>query len=370
MVVKIFKAAASFKAIGYNFRKLLSGKGELMKVSGFDALKALKEIRAEDYLNYLEAQSALNRNVKLPQFHAMISAPDSSYDKKELTKLAEKWLEAMGYGGQPYLLVFHRDTDQAHIHIVTTRVKRNGEKVDSAFEHKRAVRELNRLMQLDEAHQAQLDAGKALRYACSTRAQVLLLLEGMGHRCQEKDGQVILWKFGRPLFAIGEKRIAERLAAWSPDKGRALQLKAIIRKYQAVYDSSLRQETRNLTGGRAIPAKGYHSDLSDFLQKELGLQFVFHTAEGKPPYGYTIIDHTQKRVFKGSEVMKLSEFLSPGSAKTTLARETPSNDQSDGAQHDGIYLPPLRPYFTNDIDDQQIHGPRRRRQKKARTNTR
>src|ERR1700761_8510030 len=161
MIVRIFKPAASFAAVGYNLNKILKGKGEMMKVSGFDALKVLNEVRIEDYLNYLDAQSALNTRIKLPQFHAMISAPDSRYDKHKLTKLAQDWLKVMDYGDQPYLLVFHKDTDQAHVHIVTTRVKRNGDKVSDRFEHTRATQELNRLLQLDEAHQAQLNAGKA-----------------------------------------------------------------------------------------------------------------------------------------------------------------------------------------------------------------
>lgn len=371
MIVKIFKPAATFKAVFYNLNKVLKGGGELMKVSGFGLLKGFDEIRIEDYQNYLEAQTALNSNIRLPQFHAMISAPDSSCDKKKLTRLAEQWLKAIGYGEQPYLLVVHKDTDQAHIHIVSTRIDRNGKKISDRFEHKRAVLELNRLMQLDEKHQAQLDAGKVLQYRCSTKAQVLLLLEAMGYRCADKDGRVTLHKFGQPLFAIPEKRIADHLAAWSPDKNRARQLKAIIRIYQAMYDTSLSLQTKELAGGRRVPTGNYHSALSDYLHEKFALEFVFHASGDLPPYGYTIIDHTQKRVFKGSEVMKMGEFVSPKiSPMIVTSTDQAQRNQTVAETQKGIYTPPLRPYFTNDIDDQQIHGPRRRRQRKARTNTR
>lgn len=370
MIVKIFKPVAEFKAVFYNLNKVLKGGGEVMKISGFGLLKGFDEVRIEDYRNYLEAQTALNSNIRLPQFHAMISAPDSSYDKQKLTKITIQWLEAMGYGDQPYLLVLHKDTDQAHIHIVSTRIDRKGEKIKDSFEHKRAIAELNRLMQLDEKHQAQLDAGKALRYHCSTKAQVLLLLEGMGYRCLEKDGRLVLCKFGKPLFAITDERMLQQLAGWAPDKARAVQLKAIIRKYQAIHDSTLKPETTPLAGGRTTTKTGYRTDLSDYLRKELGLQFIFHASGDKEPYGYTIIDHVQKRVFKGSEVMKLAEFIEPKAI--AIEPERPAVQAADAgnerpAEH---YAPPLQPYFTNDIDDQQIHGPRRRRQKKARTNTR
>ena len=37
---------------------------------------------------------------------------------------------------------------------------------------------------------------------------------------------------------------------------------------------------------------------------------IYHAKDGKPPYGYTIIDHAEKNVFKGGEVISLKELLS------------------------------------------------------------
>ena len=370
MIVKIFRAAASFKAITYNFDKIAKGQATLMKVSGFGALRQLQEVRPEDYRNYLEAQSALNRNVRLPQFHAMISAPDNSFDKDKMAKLAAQWLDLMGYKDQPYLLIHHRDTDQSHVHMVSTRVNRAGKKIDSAFEHRRGVADLNKLLQRDEAHQAQLDAGKALQYQCSTKAQIKLLLEGMGYHIAEKDSQFLLHKYGRHLFTILSRRVENRLAFFEPDKQRATQLKAIFHKYKMLYNPHPERSTVNLPGGRTSPTGPYRSDLGDFLKEKFGLELVFHATGEKQPYGYTIIDHTQQRVFKGSEVVKLADLIIQGS---TVSRTEHSTDKTEDTAVTNVSTPQLtyfRPYLTNDVDDQQIHGPRRRRQKKARTNTR
>lgn len=370
MIVKIFRAAATFKAITYNFDKIAKGQATLMKVSGFGALRQLFEIRPEDYRNYLEAKSGLNPNVRLPQFHAMISAPDNTFDKDKLAKLAGQWLEQMGYKDQPCLLVHHRDTDQSHIHIVSTRVDHRGKKIDSAFEHKRAIKQLNLLLQKDEAHQAQLDAGKALQYQCSTKAQILLLLEGMGYQVREKDSQLLLYKFGRQLFKVSEKRVEERIAAYMPDKQRALQWKAIFNKYRAIYNPVPERATLNLPGGRTSQTGPYRSDLSDFLRQEFGIEMIYHASGDHPPYGYTVIDHPQQRVFKGSEILKLATLASRDFEfiKNTTVDKT-AGETAEGYSK-GSHLTYFRPYLANDVDDQQINGPRRRRQKKARTNTR
>ncbi|WCT13342.1 relaxase/mobilization nuclease domain-containing protein [Mucilaginibacter jinjuensis] len=370
MIVKIFRASASFKAITYNFDKIAKGQATLMKVSGFGALRQLREVRPEDYRNYLEALSGLNRNVRLPQFHAMISAPDHSFDKDKLAQLAGQWLDRMGYKDQPYLLVHHRDTDQSHVHMVSTRVDRQGKKIDSAFEHRRAVNQLNQLLQKDEAHQAQLDAAKALQYQCSTKAQVLLLLEGMGYQVREKDNELLLYKFGRQLFAVSEQRVEERLSAYVPDKAQAIRWKAIFSKYREQFNAVPERATLNLPGGRTSQTGPYRSELGDFLRKEFGIEMIFHASGDKPPYGYTVIDHVQQRVFKGSEIMKLA-VLTGTEAGPSQSSSLPENStEAAEKQLKSNYLTYFRPYLSNDVDDQQIHGPRRRRQKKARTNTR
>ena len=368
MIVKIFEPQASFSAIGYNLNKVTAGKAELMKAIGFEGLSHLTDVRPMDYLHYLEARSTLNSRIKKPQFHAMISAPDASYGKKELTVLAQKWLKAMGYGDQPCLLVFHKDTDQAHIHLVTTRVDRDGRKIDSSFEHKRAITELNKLMKLDELHQAQLDAGKALTYACSTKAQISLLLEGLGYFVAVKDEGLLLSKFGKPLFVITTERLDKHLGGFVPDSKRAAQLKAIFRKYQAIYDPALKTELVNLSGGRQKETPRFHSDLSDFLRVTFGLELVFHASGDKPPYGYTIIDHARHRVFKGSEIIRLKDLIEPGLNITYQQQSDIGSTKAETIQKN--FGRSFQPFIANDVDDQQIHGPRRRRQKKSRTNTR
>ena len=49
-------------------------------------------------------------------------------------------------------------------------------------------------------------------------------------------------------------------------------------------------------------------ELRSMMKKKFGIDLIFHGSKDKP-YGYTIIDHQNKTVLKGGEVLKLKELL-------------------------------------------------------------
>ena len=315
MIVKILTSSASFNGVNYNANKVDRNKGELMKVANFGPLQGLGTLRPQDYINYLKLLSAQNKRISKPQFHAVISAKGKAYDKVSLTAIAEDWLKEMGYGKQPYLIVYHKDTENNHVHMVTTRVQRDGKKISSAFEKVRAVQNLNKVLGYDFA----------LQYSFSTRAQFLTLLENEGFLGIDPN----------------EKLIQAKINQYVPDKNRAAAIKAILEK------------VKNDPHFQSVLKEQYHIDL------------VFHAAEGKKPYGYTLIDHDEKKVFKGREVYLLKELLNEAGNKAFHHHEKRQADEYtvSPASIQSIWI-------ADDVDDQQIHGMKRKRQKKARTNTR
>ncbi len=277
-------------------------KGELMKVSGFGPLQGLHKLRPEDYKNYLKMISATNKAVKFPQFHAVISAEGKSYDKFALTEIAEQWLAAMGYGGQPYLIVYHHDTNNRHVHMVTTRVGKQGKKIRDSFENIRAIQQLNQILGIDEKHTAKVDTEKALTYQFATRAQFMMILESKAYVLKEVAGKFQVIKFGKQQGEVDLHLVEERLKNNQPDHNRKVQLKALFHKYAGLYAT-------DLTKGRT----GYTSEFSARLKQKFGIDLIFHASGDKLPYGYTIIDHAERSVFKGGEIMPLKELLAvPG----------------------------------------------------------
>ena len=53
-------------------------------------------------------------------------------------KIADKYMEGMGYGKQPYVVFKHEDIDRPHIHIVSIKVDADGKKIDEKNSKKRS----------------------------------------------------------------------------------------------------------------------------------------------------------------------------------------------------------------------------------------
>jgi hypothetical protein len=309
MIVKILASSASFSGVSYNTDKIGRGKGDLMKVSNFGPLQALEHLRPEDYKNYLKLLSAQNKRVKAPQFHAVISAKGNTYDKTALTEIAVLWLKSMGYGEQPFLIVYHNDTDNNHVHMVSTRIDRTGKTISSSFENNRAIQNLNKILGLDEKQSAKRDIEKALSYGFSTKAQFMMVLESQGYALREKDTALEVIKFGVKQGAVELKVIEESVKNYHPDQERKTQITAIFHKYAKIYNTALKPNGTPLAGEFQKKSNGFTSDFSACLKEKFGIGILFHASADKPPYGYSVIDHAGKTVFKGGEIMPLKEML-------------------------------------------------------------
>lgn len=307
MIAKILSSAAGFRAVEYNTDKISKDKGELMLTKNFGYLEPLSNLGPQDYINYLEGISSVNSKVKAPQFHATLSCKGSEYDKSQLTDLAVEWMNEMGYGKQPYLVIFHNDTGNNHVHIVSTRVDQNKyTKINDSFEKLKAVNVINKLIN-DVGHT--LDVQEAKEYNFSTEAQFKFLLEKKGYTFRDTENAFELIKFGKVLDSISKEEIKKLAKEKEVDLKRRNQIKAIISKYKNILDANLIPEYKKIAGDRSGELTGYSSQLSKHLKEKFGVELVFHFSSTKQPYGYTVFDHANKNVYKGGEVLPLSELI-------------------------------------------------------------
>ncbi|MBN3581093.1 relaxase/mobilization nuclease domain-containing protein [Algoriphagus aestuarii] len=309
MRAKILSSTSSFKGVTYNTNKTQNEKGELMRLRNFGYLQDTKEIGPNEVKNFLIAHSNRNSIVRDKQFHAMISCKEREYKKEELTDIAHEWVDKMGYGQNPFLIVFHKDTANNHVHIVSSRIDKDGKKINDSFEKIRAQEAINEIMRLNPKQEVKKASDALQEFSYSTKAQGMMLLENLGYKLKEKDQQLDLIKYGSVQGRIPISEINEKLQSYELDKTRANQLITILDKYSKIYKTDPIPLFEPKHGSVSDKHLGYRSDLGDFLSAKFGVQLIFHGKDAKTPYGYSLIDNSNKIVFKGSEVFPIKRLL-------------------------------------------------------------
>lgn len=71
-------------------------------------------------LRYLEPILEAIRRTTDTVFHASLnSSPGNKLTDEQLRVIANKYMQKMGYGDQPYIVFKHKDIDLKHLHIVS-----------------------------------------------------------------------------------------------------------------------------------------------------------------------------------------------------------------------------------------------------------
>ena len=123
MIATILPGSTNFHAVGYNERKVSKGVARLLEIQNFGALGTFGKPTSEELVRYLQEYSSRNSRIQKAQFHVAISCKGHEQSESELLEFAHQYLKEMGYGeaGQPLLVYSHHDTDNTHLHIVTSR---------------------------------------------------------------------------------------------------------------------------------------------------------------------------------------------------------------------------------------------------------
>jgi hypothetical protein len=309
MVVKIFDSNSSFNGVSYNTNKMEKDKGELMKTENFGYLQDIPNVMPEEYKNYLRAHSNTNSVVQDKQLHLTLSGKGREYNKNQLTDMADAFMKEMGYGDNPYMVVFHNDTANNHVHIVSSRINSEGKKINDSFEYKRAQAVMQKIINNNIGYSTINLVQKSFDYSISTVAQLKLLFEQNGYSVSYDDKAMTLRKYDDVQQVISMEKVNALIADSKKDNSRTVQLKAIINKYKGRADATVSVVYEPSKYQNVKKPIGYTSDLAKVLKDKLGLDIVYHGKKGLPPYGYSIIDHTNKTVFKGGEIMPLKDFI-------------------------------------------------------------
>ena len=301
MIATILPSSTTFHAVDYNERKVSEGVAELLEMKNFGSIGKIDPYTPDELKQYLIDYTQRNEYIKKPQFHLAISCRGDEYTQEQLLDIAHQYLKEMGYGeeGQPVLIYSHHDTDNNHLHIVTSRIAPDGHKIDHNQERIRSQEVINHIMGENQEQRASDAVKKAFDYRFSTVNQFKAILESSGYECYEKDDSLCIKRDGHVIDTLPMATVQSHLQSFEPDEKRRRQLRAILKKY------------RDMTADK--------DELRALMKEKFGIDLVFHGSKDKP-YGYTIIDHQTKTVFKGGNVWKLSELLQFQSKEERLHR--------------------------------------------------
>lgn len=138
MIAKISSTENLGGALGYNFKKVEKEEASVLLAQGLYQNKEGTYTMAEVFAD-MQALIPEKCRTKKTVFHCSLNPhPDEKLSDETLTLIAKDYMEALGYGKQPYIVFKHSDIAREHIHIVSLRVDSNRRKINDRFEKRRS----------------------------------------------------------------------------------------------------------------------------------------------------------------------------------------------------------------------------------------
>ena len=359
MVAKITIGSNLFGAIKYNADKVNEGKGQLLDTNKIfnDGTGKVDIVQA---LHDFERHMPNQMRTEKPVIHISLNPhPDDRLTDKELTEMAHEYMQRMGYGNQPYIIVKHEDIDRHHLHIVSVRVDEQGKRINSDFTHKRSlaiVQDFERRFNLHKGekrenkqqnplHPVNPDIGDIKKqvgntvkavfstYQFQTIGELRALLSLYNLTVEEVRGNAKGEDYNGLVYSVIDK---EGNKLGNPFKSslfgksvgyEALQKKAAFSK-KNIKEKNLTEPTKKSLE-YALRRTYDREELVQML-KVKGIDCVFRYTDKGRLYGATFIDHRTHCVLNGSRMGK--EF-----SANALEQHfnTPIEEQQPFREHEG-----------------------------------
>ena len=343
MIVTKHKSVSGgrFPAVGYNEDKIAKGVATLMAMDNVsDELRCKVEAlhcfgldaRAE-IDRYLKDRSQTYGNSRTTRFqlHLSASIQGRAMSAEELTDFARELMKGIGYGRQPYFVYSHHDTGNNHVHIVTTRIQPNGKPIPEHQDYIILNDCANRILASDIGK----DIDRIFSYDYETEGQFANIVRAHGYKLEKTADGYRLFKGGANAGSIADSDIlSHRTEKSRKRKERAMQLKAIIKKYKdEIAQGKIPKPEPEKTKGRkrkpvtekvnadirkildseskplSVENQEKIQQLIDILKTRFGIDVFFQKDRNGQVRGYGLVDHSGKIALDGSKVMKLSELI-------------------------------------------------------------
>lgn len=339
-MVAIIKTGSSIHNIfNYNENKLKEGKAELIGEGNYPIDAA--DLSISMRLNRLLKQNALNENVKRNSVHITLNfdPSESSISNEKLMRIAESYMQKIGFAHQPYLVYRHYDAGHPHIHLVSVKVREDGSRIDmhniGKNQSEAARREIEKSFDLVKAEgrknsietklspivlsavqygkmQSKKAMGNVLKnvllqynYGSLTELNAVLKLYNVLADRGNEDSRV--FKSGGLVYRIlDENGRPMGVPIKASDFYSCPTLKFLNKRFELNNASSRVSEKKRVKN--KIDLAFFDKDISLLKMLEVlkrdGIDTVLRKSTEGKIYGITYVDHTTKCVFNGSSLGK------------------------------------------------------------------
>ncbi len=336
MVAKIKTGRSILGAINYNEHKVRLGKAELILAQGY--LKEPPDLSFSDKVNRLTDLTKRNERTQVNALHVSLNfAVGESLDKWTLQQIADEYMEGLGFGKQPYLVYQHYDAGHPHLHLVSTNIKPDGERISFHLLANKASEQSRKQVELNHGLVKAEDQGKAQHNIKSLSLEQLAYGKSDTKRAITNVVSEVLrtYKFTSiPEFnavlngfnvmadrGSKESRMYEKngLVYWALD-GKGGKIGVPI-KASSIYGKPTLKTLEGRFALNEVLRKSLKEQvkqaIEDLLNKPIGktefqlkvkeqnIEAIFRHSEDGRLYGVTFVDHKTKAVFNGSDLGKI-----------------------------------------------------------------
>lgn len=369
MVAKIHLGNSLYGALRYNGEKINKEHGRVLDTNKIynDGSGTINIHRAfEDFKRWMPAHTKTEK----PMMHISLNPhPDDRLSEGQYAQLAHEYMERMGFGEMPYIIVKHEDIDRRHIHIVALRVRPDGTAIsdqNNFYKSKDICRELEKKYGLKPAERQKITPDMTItkldpngdikrqvanvvkmvgmRWKFQTMGEFNAILGLYNVKCEQTDGRVNGREYhGLVYFALDDNGNVIASPFKASRLGKFSSRTAIESRFERAEEKTDIRTTKRIVTDVMTQSSGK----DDFIAKlkEKGIDLVLrYTDEGRI-YGATFIDHNTMTVLNGSRLGKefsanaLENWFSNGQ-KPIVAQHRPDNSQQQSQPQPGQSAPP------------------------------
>lgn len=328
MVAKISLGNSLYGAIVYNGEKINKEKGRVLDTNKIfnDGSGNVNIYRAfEDFKRWMPQSTRAEKTM----MHISLNPhPDDVLSEGQYAQIAHEYMEKMGFGDMPYIIVKHEDIDRHHIHIVALRVRPDGSVIsdkNNFYKSKDICRELEKKYGLHSAERQKITpdmpikkidpAGDikrqvantvkmvGMRYKFQTMGEYNAILGLYNVKCEQTDGRVNGREYhGLVYFATDDNGNVIASPFKASRLGKFASRTAIDSRFEKAADKIDVKPTKRMVAEVMAQSSGKDDFIARLKEKNIDL-VLRYTDDGRI-YGATYIDHNTRTVLNGSRLGK------------------------------------------------------------------